>query len=75
MVRLCSTSYLKKISAYQVLKFNEDDPSVGTEDLLKVTAALTAGEGQQESHHDAAEHRPVHTLERRQMCFSGLIFG
>lgn len=43
------------ITAYQILKLNEDDFSVGAQDFFIVTSTFTTRAGQQENHQDNTE--------------------
>ena len=49
-------------SAYQTLKFYQDDVSVGVVDFLVVTLAFTTANDQQNNHGETSKKRPVETL-------------
>lgn len=45
----------KDRSSYQILQLNEDDLSVGAQDLFIVTSTFSGSVCQQENHQDTAE--------------------
>lgn len=62
MVKYILSIILKKLFLYQILKLDEDHPSVGAQDFFIVTSVFTIGLGHQQNQQDSAEQSSGQTL-------------